>query len=117
MNVDPREAFIHREFSERGEFNVFHEFYRVLVRVLHEEKVTPNVFAVNVDAVIAAVLLKLLWPRYQAGQVTPSDMEYAAFVLFLYARALGSMAEIDDHTNRGRNMDTRTPQSQCRTVS
>ena len=29
----------------------------------------------------------------------------------------GAAAEIDDHLNRGRNMDTRTPASQCRFVS
>jgi hypothetical protein len=26
---------------------------------------------------------------------------------------IGSAAEIDDHLNRGRNMDTRTPASAC----
>jgi hypothetical protein len=26
---------------------------------------------------------------------------------------IGAAAEIDDHLNRGRNMDTRTPASQC----
>jgi hypothetical protein len=30
---------------------------------------------------------------------------------------IGSAAEIDDHTNRGRDMDTRTAASQCRFVS
>ena len=46
--------------------------------------VSRNVYCVNVDAVIAALLLKMLWGPLQAG-------------------------EIDDHLNRGRNMDTRTP--------
>jgi len=32
----------------------------------------------------------------------------------LYPRMLGCAAEVDDHLNRGRNMDTRTPASQCR---
>jgi hypothetical protein len=30
---------------------------------------------------------------------------------------LGCAAEIDDHLNRGQNMDTRTPASQCRFVA
>ena len=30
---------------------------------------------------------------------------------------IGCAAEIDDHMNRGRNMDTRTPQSQVRFVA
>ena len=29
-------------------------------------------------------------------------------------RVAGEAAEIEDHINRGRNMDTRTPASQCR---
>ena len=29
----------------------------------------------------------------------------------------GAAAEIDDHLNRGRNMDTRTPASHCRFVT
>jgi hypothetical protein len=44
-------------------------------------------------------------------------METAAFTIFLYPRMLGCAAEIDDHLNRGRNMDTRTPASQCRFVA
>jgi hypothetical protein len=32
----------------------------------------------------------------------------AAFTIFLYPRMLGCAAEIDDHLNHGRNMDTRT---------
>jgi hypothetical protein len=41
------------------------------------------------------------------------DLETAAFNVFLYGRMIGAAAEIDDHLNRGRNMDTRTPQSKC----
>jgi hypothetical protein len=37
--------------------------------------------------------------------------------VFLYARMLGCAAETDDHLNRGRDMDTRTPASQCRFVA
>jgi hypothetical protein len=33
--------------------------------------------------------------------------------VFLYGRIIGAAAEIDDHLNRGRNMDTRTPESAC----
>jgi len=41
-------------------------------------------------------------PRLAAQVSTP---------FFLYGRMLGCAAEIDDHLNRGKNMDTRTPQS------
>ena len=59
---------------------------------------------------------------FDAGAEEVSDLdearlEDAAFTLFLHARMLGCAAEIDDHLNRGRNMDTRTPASKCRHVS
>jgi hypothetical protein len=66
-----------------------------------------------VDAVIAALLLAILWKDYRAGTLTQKDLETAAFNVFLYGRMIGAAAEIDDHLNRGRNMDTRTPQEQC----
>ncbi|MGF1510065.1 MAG: CoA-binding protein [Myxococcota bacterium] len=116
-NIDPREAYLYDSMARKGEYNVFHEYYRTLVRVLHEERVTPNVFAVNVDAVISAVLLKLLWTRVRRGEVEARDLEDGAFLLFLQARAIGILAEVDDHLNRGRNMDTRTPASRCWSVS
>jgi len=34
-----------------------------------------------------------------------------------YVVGRGEVAVIDDHLNRGRNMDTRTPASQCRFVA
>jgi len=104
-------------FEERGESNVFHAFYRTLVQRLHDAGVSRNVYCVNVDAVIAALLLKMLWKPLHAGAIGPHDLETAAFTIFLYPRMLGCAAEIDDHLNRGRNMDTRTPASSCRFVA
>ena len=49
----------------------------------------------------------------QVGALAAKDLETAAFNVFLYGRMIGAAAEIDDHLNRGRNMDTRTPQEQC----
>lgn len=117
INKDPREVYLSGLFKERGEINVFHEFYNVLVRTLYDNGVTANVFCVNIDAVIAALLLKLLWPRYRSGNFSSELMETAAFTAFLYGRMVGCAGEIDDHINRGRNMDTRTPASQCTFVS
>ena len=77
---------------------------------------TPYVFCVNVDAVIAALLLALLWDDYSAGALSERDLETAAFTVFLYGRMIGAAAEIDDHLNRGRNMDTRTPEAACAQV-
>jgi predicted porin len=36
-------------------------------------------------------------------------LEVVAFTIFLYGRMIGCAAEIDDHIERGRNMDTRAP--------
>lgn len=117
VNHDPREVFIARLFEQRGETNVFHQFYRALVQQLFDSGVSRNVYCVNIDAVIAALLLKMLWQPLSAGQIGERELETAAFTIFLYPRMLGCAAEADDHLNRGRNMDTRTPASQCRFVA
>lgn len=114
VNTDPREAFVADLLRERGAYNLFHDYYRHLVRALFEHGVTGNVFCVNVDGVIAAWLLQLLWRPYRAAELDRHDLETAAFTIFLFARMAGAAAEIDDHTNRGRNMDTRTPQKLIR---
>ncbi len=113
VNKDPREVFLSQLFKERGETNVFHDFYSALVQALYDHGVSPNVFCVNIDAVIAALLLKLLWPRYRSGAFSSAALESAAFTAFLFGRMVGCAGEIDDHINRGRNMDTRTPASHC----
>jgi hypothetical protein len=116
-NYDPRERFIAKMMDERGDYNVFHDFYRHLVQALYDAGATPYVFCVNVDAVIAALLLALLWKDYKGGALSERDLETAAFTVFLYGRMIGCAAEIDDHLNRGRNMDTRTPIESCRFVA
>jgi succinyl-CoA synthetase alpha subunit len=113
VNYDPRERFIAEFMEKRGDYNVFHTFYRELVQALYDTGATRYVFCVNVDAVIAALLLAVLWKDYRSGALTEKDLETAAFNVFLYGRMIGAAAEIDDHLNRGRNMDTRTPQEQC----
>jgi hypothetical protein len=113
INFDPRERFIADFMAKRGDYNVFHAYYRELVQALYDTGATRYVFCVNVDAVIAALLLAVLWKDYKAGVLSDKDLETAAFNVFLYGRMIGAAAEIDDHLNRGRNMDTRTPQEQC----
>jgi hypothetical protein len=117
VNVDPREEHIRRLLEARGEYNVFHDYYRALVQALFEAGVSSNVYCVNIDAVIAALLLKMLWKSHRSGALAQEALESAAFTLFLLARMIGSAAEIDDHLNRGRNMDTRTPARHCRFVT
>ncbi|HSV44698.1 MAG TPA: CoA-binding protein [Ramlibacter sp.] len=114
VNIDPREAFIGELMHKRGEYNVFLAFYKALVQKLYDEGVSRNVYCVNVDALIAALLLKAVWPAYRAETIRADALETAAFTIFIYARMLGCAAEIDDHLNRGRNMDTRTAASALR---
>ena len=61
VNLDPREVFIRELFEKRGEYNIFHDYYRALVQALFDAGVSRNVYCVNIDAVIAALLLKILW--------------------------------------------------------
>ena len=117
VNLDPREVFIRELFQRRGEYNVFHDYYQELVQALFDAGVSRTIYCVNIDAVIAALLLKILWQPYRSGKFSEQALETAAFTIFLYPRMLGCAAEIDDHMNRGRNMDTRTPASQCRFVA
>ena len=116
VNYDPRERFIAKFMEERGDYNIFHAYYRELVQALYDAGATPYVFCVNVDAIIAALLLAVLWHDYRSGTLTVKDLETAAFNVFLYGRMIGAAAEIDDHLNRGRNMDMRTPQNNCRFI-
>jgi succinyl-CoA synthetase alpha subunit len=117
VNFDPREVFVRDLIKQRGSYNIFLEYYHELVEALCRVGVSRNVYCVNVDAVIAVILLKILWKPFRAGQFSEKSLEMAAFTVFLYGRMVGSAAEIDDHTNRGKNMDTRTPASKCRYVS
>jgi citrate synthase len=117
VNHDPREVFIRKLMAERGESNVFHDYYRALVQELFDAGVSRTVYCVNIDAVIAALLLKMVWQPYREGKISAQALETAAFTIFLYARMLGCAAEVDDHLNRGRNMDTRTAASACRFVA
>jgi succinyl-CoA synthetase alpha subunit len=111
VNVDPREEYVSKLFKDKGLYNVFLDFYHNLVEGLFKAKVTKNVYCVNVDAVIAVILLKMLWSDYKKGSIKEEDIEWASFMAFLFGRMIGCAAEIDDHTNRGKNMDTRTPAS------
>ena len=116
VNYDPRERFIAKFMEEHDDYNIFHAYYRELAQALYDAGATPYVFCVNVDAIIAALLLAVLWQDYRSGTLTVKDLETAAFNVFLYGRMIGAAAEIDDHLNRGRNMDMRTPQDNCRFI-
>lgn len=112
INVDPREQFVAGMLAEQGVYNVFWEFYRLLVKELYAEGVTKNVFCVNVDAVLAVITLKLVWKDLQAGRISVRQVQELAFTLFLFSRSIGVIAEIADHRDRGMDMDCRTPENE-----
>lgn len=116
-NFDPREVFVDNLFKERKAYNIFQDFYHELVKALFKTGISTNIYCVNVDAVIAVILLKMLWKPYANGEISPAALESAAFTTFLFGRMIGSAAEIDDHTNRGRDMDTRSAASVCTYVA
>ncbi|MCP3877369.1 MAG: CoA-binding protein [Sulfitobacter sp.] len=116
VNFDPREVYVRDLIKKRGAYNIFLEFYHELVEALAKVGVSRNIYCVNVDAVIAVILLRKLWEPFVEGEISEAALEYAAFTVFLFGRMIGSAAEIEDHINRGRNMDTRTPASQCKFV-
>src|SRR4030081_1934156 len=101
VNTDPREVYVRSVFRERGEYNVFHDYYHALVQELFDAGVSKNVYCVNIDAVIAALLLKILWRPFTRGALSEQALETAAFTVFLYPRMVGCAAESDDHLNRG----------------
>ncbi|MDG1842726.1 MAG: CoA-binding protein [Nitrospinaceae bacterium] len=113
INFDPREEFVRKLFEEKGISNVFLDYYHSIVNSMFKAKVSKNVYCVNIDAVIAVILLKMVWGEYKAGNLAEADIETSSFATFLFGRMIGCAAEIDDHTFRGKNMDTRTPASKC----
>jgi succinyl-CoA synthetase alpha subunit/citrate synthase len=112
INVDPREDFIQKRLSERGIYNVFLDFYHLLVKELFNEGVTRNVFCVNVDAVLAVISLKLIYNDLQNKSISLKQVQDLVFTLFLLGRSIGVVAEIADHQDRGLDMDCRTPQKE-----
>lgn len=108
VNHDPREVFIRDLLKGKGITNPFLEFYHHLVKELHAEGVTGNVYCVNVDAVIACIALELLWKQLRDGEISEQDTQEIVFIMFLYGRMAGVSAEIADHLSRGQDLDCRT---------
>lgn len=112
VNIDPREDFVYHVMKEKEIYNVFWEFYHILVKELYNEGVTANVFCVNIDAVLAVNALKLIWKDLKENRLTLDLAQNLVFALFLVGRSVGTVAEIIDHRDRGTVMDCRTPQSE-----
>jgi hypothetical protein len=46
--------------AQRQEYKIFHDFYGTLMQTLFDAGVSRNVYCVNIDTGIAALLLKML---------------------------------------------------------
>jgi citrate synthase len=111
-NIDPREKHIRNLLQKKDIVNPFLEFYHHLVKELHTEKVTPNIYCVNVDAAIACIALELFFKQLQSGEINEKEAQEIVFTMFLYGRMAGVSAEIADHLSRGLDLDCRTPPDQ-----
>jgi succinyl-CoA synthetase alpha subunit len=117
VNIDPREDFIRKQLAQENINNIFWDFYHALVEALYETGVSPNIYCVNIDAVIAVISLKLMWIPLMKGQLKRKHMQDIGFLIFLMGRNIGISAEIADHRDRGLDMDCRTPQSEIRFIA
>jgi citrate synthase len=116
VNTDPREDFIRKKLNNTGIKNAFWDYYHFLVKELYNIGATPNVYCVNIDAVIAVISLKLMWKSYKEGKIKEEDMQNIGFYIFLIGRTVGIAAEIADHRDRGLDMDCRTPVKETKFV-
>jgi hypothetical protein len=112
VNIDPREQYVSDTLANKKSYNLFLDFYHLLVKELFNEGATNNVFCVNVDAVLAVLTLKLVWQDFVGKKLSKQQIQDIVFTLFLYGRSIGVSAEISDHLDRGQDMDCRTPQSE-----
>ena len=112
VNIDPREQYVSDTLAQKKSYNLFLDFYHLLVKELFNEGATNNVFCVNVDAVLAVLTLKLVWKDFVEKKLSKQQIQDIVFTLFLYGRSVGVSAEISDHLDRGQDMDCRTPQSE-----
>ena len=67
VDYDPREVFVSESFEQHQAYNIVHDFYHERVKALAFFGVSENVYCVNVDAVIAVILLKMLWQPNRTG--------------------------------------------------
>ena len=113
VNYDPRERVVAACLERGGRYNIFYDFYHRLVRALKEAGLSRNVWAVNLDAVIASIVLGVCWGALREKRMTVSRVQDIAFMLFALGRAAGAGGEYLDHKDHGTPMDMRIPVNEC----
>jgi succinyl-CoA synthetase alpha subunit/citrate synthase len=112
VNYDPREQVISNYLKEKGLRNVFLEFYHLLAHRLKESGIARNVWAVNLDACIAALVLGMSWKALKEKRITMRRVSDIAFMVFALGRVAGAGGEFLDHQDFGSPMDMRIPVSE-----
>lgn len=112
VNYDPREKVIMDYLEKEGRCNVFLHFYHMLAHRLKEIGIARNVWAVNLDAAIAAVILGVCWKQLKEKQITLRRVCDIAFMIFALGRVAGAGGEFLDHQDYGTPMDMRIPVSE-----
>jgi len=112
VNYDPREQVISNYLQEKSIRNIFLEFYHMLAHRLKEIGIARNVWAVNLDACIASVVLGMFWKALKEKRITMRRVCDIAFMLFALGRAAGAGGEFLDHQDFGSAMDMRIPASE-----
>ena len=113
VNYDPRERIVARFLEDAGRCNVFLDFLHLLSHRLKEIGIASKVWAVNLDAAIAAVALGVCWKPLVEKRITVQRAKDIAFSLFAVGRAAGAVSEYLDHQDYGSPMDMRIPVSEC----
>ena len=103
QSITTREQFIAEFMAKRGDYNVFHAYYRELVQALYATGGSRYVFCVNVDAVIDSDTSRSPVERLQDRTLTGKNLETAALNVFLYGRMIGAAAEIEVPQNYNSN--------------
>ncbi len=116
VNIDPREDYIRKQLKNEKIDNIFWDFYHHLVEELYRIGATNNVYCVNIDAVIAVISLKLMYRSLQEKRLSQKALQNIGFLIFLLGRTAGVAAEIIDHSDRGQDMDCRTPVAETKFV-
>jgi len=113
VNYDPRERIIARALEDAGKCNVFLDFLHLLSRRIKEIGISSTVWAVNLDAAIAAVTLGVCWKPLIEKRITVQRTKDIAFSIFAIGRAAGAVSEYLDHQDFGSPMDMRIPTTEC----
>ena len=84
----------------------------MLAHRLKESGIARNVWAVNLDACIASVVLGMSWKALKEKRITMRRVCDIAFMVFALGRVAGAGGEFLDHQDFGSPMDMRIPVSE-----